>query len=298
MKFARALLFFVFPFSLNATQAQDNPPLVIALAGGQNVHANLEAHECLRELISETLQIESVLLAPAIRDINEGMSRGAIDVAWTSNWSYAWLEVHWPGTYEPVLMSLNEDGQWGFYSIAIARKDHGFTSLSEFAGKIFTFGSNRSQTGYHIPNLELPEALPDTHSDLWSFFSDVQYSKGHSETIEKVANQVADVGVVLSYGPTFETAFDRGPLRDAVDEGLINPDDLVEIWRSIPIPIGGVMVRSDLDPSVRRPLIALLKDMQTSHPDCAQSVLGGDENGFREPIPGVWDPMIEVRRSN
>ena len=88
---------------------------------------------------------------------------GTIDMAWLGASGYAktYLSAT-PEAVEPVLVKVNVDGGYGYYSIGFARKDSGIASLDDMKGKSFGFGDPNSTSGYLIPSIEIPQATGAT----------------------------------------------------------------------------------------------------------------------------------------
>jgi len=74
-------------------------------------------------------------------------------------------------------------------------------------------------------------------------------------------------------------------------------NDIVEIWRSSPIPEGPWVVRKALPQDVRDRVTALLAGLHDSDPDCAYGVAHGETAGFAPGTHEEHSTIIDIRRA-
>ena len=94
----------------------------------------------------------------------------------------------------------------------------------------------------------------------------------------------------------WEDGYNYGALRKAVDAGLIDMNDLVEIWKSKPIPEGPVVLRTKLPQDVKDKMVKLLLDMKDTDRDCLYGVAAGETAGFAPITKDYYDTIIELRK--
>ena len=81
--------------------------------------------------------------------------------------------------------------------------------------------------------------------DNGDYFGEVVFTGGHEQTIVAVVNGDVDAGVTWADGQgEWEDGYNSGALRKAVDSGIVDMNDIVEIWRSKPIPEGPIVLRT------------------------------------------------------
>ncbi|MBI1415933.1 MAG: phosphonate ABC transporter substrate-binding protein [Limimaricola sp.] len=280
--------------------AQNAAPITefrIGILGGENASDRMNNNECLRKYIEDALGVPTKIFAPAdYNGVMQGLMGGTIDFAGLGASSYAGVYVQDPTAVTPVLTTANPDGSYVYYSIGFARKDHNITSMADMQGKVLGFGDPNSTSGYLIPSVELPsQGYSVTPGE---YFKDVVFTGGHEQTIVAVNNGDIDGGVTWADGQgNWEDGFNNGALRKAVDAGLIDMNDLVEIWRSKPIPNGPFVVRNALPDDVKAKVIAVMENLKANDPDCAYGVAGGDNGGFVKIDPSYYDSIIAVRRA-
>lgn len=269
----------------------------IGLLGGENAQDRLNNNECLRKYTEEELGVETKLFAPAdYNGVIQGLLGGTIDMAWLGASGYAKTYLSDPEAVEPVLVKVNTDGGYGYYSVGFARKDSGVTSLEDLKGKTFGFGDPNSTSGYLIPSIEIPNKINAT-MDSGDYFGEVKFTGGHEQTIVAVANGDVDGGVTWADGlGEWEDGYKSGALRRAVDAGLVDMNDMVEIWKSAPIPEGPVVLRKALPAEVKEKMTALMAGLAEKDRDCFYGVAAGEARAFEPITHEAYEVIIEARK--
>ncbi|MBL3702931.1 phosphonate ABC transporter substrate-binding protein [Sulfitobacter sp. BDSS02] len=278
--------------------AQEITEFRIGLLGGENAQDRLASNECLATYAEEALGVPTKLFAPAdYNGVIQGLLGGTLDMAWLGASGYAAVYLSDPEVVEPVLVKINLDGSYGYHSIGFARKDSGITSLEDMKGKVFGFGDPNSTSGYLIPSIEIP-AETGASMENGAYFGEVKFTGGHEQTIVAVNNGDVDGGVTWADGQgAWEDGYNSGALRKAVDAGLVDMNDLVEIWRSKPIPEGPVVLRTSLPADVKEKMVALVDGLYETDPECAYGVAAGDSLGFDPITHDAYLSIIEARKA-
>jgi phosphonate transport system substrate-binding protein len=278
--------------------AQEISEFRIGILGGENAQDRLNSHECLKSYTEEALGVPVKLFAPAdYNGVIQGLLGGTIDMAWLGASGYAKTYLDDPEAVEPVLVKVNLDGSHGYHSIGFARKDSGITSLEDMQGKKFGFGDPNSTSGYLIPSIEIPEQT-GASMENGDYFGEVVFTGGHEQTIVAVNNGDVDGGVTWADGQgNWEDGYNSGALRKAVDAGLVDMNDLVEIWRSKPIPEGPVVLRKALPQEVKAKMTALVDGMYDKDPECTYNISAGESLGFDPIDHDAYLSIIAARKS-
>jgi phosphonate transport system substrate-binding protein len=270
----------------------------IGVLGGENAQDRMTSNECLRAKTEELLGVPTKVFTPADYDgVIQGLLGGTIDVAWLGAPGYAKTYLTDPAAVEPVLVKVNTDGSYGYHSIGFTRKETGITSLADMKGKSFGFGDPNSTSGYLIPSIEIP-AETGRSMESGDYFGEVKFTGGHEQTIVAVANGDIDAGVTWADGlGAWEDGYNSGALRKAVDAGLVDMNEMVQIWKSKPIPEGPVVLRQALPEDVKLKVTGLWASLKSIDPDCAYGVLQGDALGFMPITHDAYLSIIEARKS-
>lgn len=269
----------------------------IGVLGGESAQDRMTSNECLRKYTEEALGVPVKLFTPADYDgVIQGLLGGTLDAAILGASGYAKAYLTNPDAVQPVLVKTNMNGSFTYHSIGFARTDSGIKSLDDMKDKVFGFGDPNSTSGYLIPLVELPKAGYSMKPG--EYFKDIKFTGGHEQTIVAVKNGDVDAGVTWADGlGDWADGYNSGALRKAVDAGLVNMNDLVEIWKSEPIPEGPWVVRKALPQDVRDKFVALVDGLAEKDKDCAYGVAGGETAGFSPVDHAAYETIIEVRKA-
>ena len=280
----------------SAAAASDITEFRIGILGGENASDRLRSYECLKEKTEALLGVPVKIFAPAdYNGVLEGLLGGNLDMAWVGASGYAKVFLNDPEAVEPVLVKVNHDGGYGYYSIGFARADSGITSLDDMKGKVFAFGDPNSTSGYLIPSIAIPEQ--GYSMEAGAYFGDIKFSGGHEQTIVGVFNGDFDGGVTWADGlGEWVDGYNSGALRKATDAGLVDMTELVQIWKSPVIPEGPVVIRKSLDEHTKLMMTGLWASLPAMDPDCAYGVLNGDAKGFMPITHDAYVNIVEARK--
>ena len=280
-----------------AAGAQELTEFNIGVLGGENAQDRMTANQCLADYASEALGVPVNVFTPAdYNGVIQGLLGGTLDMAWLGASSYGAIYLQDPEAVEPVLVKTNLDGSSTYYSIGFARADSGIATLGDMKGKVFGFGDPNSTSGYLIPSVEIPEATGGTMEN-GDYFAEVKFTGGHEQTIVAVANGDVDGGVTWADGQgDWEDGYNSGALRRAADAGIVDMNQIVEIWRSEPIPEGPVVLRTSLPDGVKATMTDLVENLIETDQDCAYGVAAGETAGFTPITHEAYETIIEVRR--
>ncbi|KND17384.1 phosphonate ABC transporter substrate-binding protein [Pannonibacter phragmitetus] len=261
----------------------------IGILGGENAQDRMTSNECFRVKVEEALGVPVKLFTPADYDgVIQGMLGGSIDFAGLGASAYAKIYLTNAEAVEPVLTKQNLDGSTGYYAIGFARKDSGITSMEDAKGKRFAFADPNSTSGYLVPGAE----LQDTYGKLDQYFGEVRFSGGHEQSIVGVANGDFDAAVSWADGlGEWEDGYNSGAFRKAADAGIVDMNDLVEIWKSKLIPEGPFVIRKALPDDVKAKVTAIADTMWQDDPKCAYALSHGDAKDL---VPVTHDAYLGI----
>ena len=283
---------------VGTAQAEGITEFRIGILGGENAQDRLNNYSCLQEYTEEALGVETKLFAPAdYNGVIQGLLGGTLDMAWLGPSSYAATYLQDPEAVEPVLIKVNMDGSIGYHSIGFARVDSGVTSLEDMQGKVFGFGDPNSTSGYLIPSIEIPE-ITGASMESGDYFGEVKFTGGHEQTIVAVFNGDIDAGVTWADGQgNWEDGYNSGALRRAVDAGLVDMNEMVQIWKSKVIPEGPVVLRKALPDDVRATMTELVDTLHERDVECAYGVAAGETLGFQPVTHETYLSIVEARKA-
>ena len=279
---------------IGAAQAQEITQFNIGILGGENAQDRLASNECYRAAIETALGVPVKVFTPADYDgVIQGLLGGTLDMAWLGASAYAKVYLTDPAAVDLALTKQNIDGSTGYYSIGFARKDSGITTIEDAKGKVFAFAEPNSTSGYLVPAAELSAK----YGTLENYFSEVKMSGGHEQTIVGVANGDFAAGVSWADGlGNWEDGYNSGAFRKASDAGLVDMNDIVQIWQSALIPEGPMVVRAALPADVKAKVIQLTADLHETDKDCAYGVAAGEAKDFVPVTQAEYEGIIAARK--
>ncbi len=274
--------------------AQEITEFNIGILGGENAQDRMTSNECFRALIEAELGVPVKIFTPADYDgVIQGLLGGSLDYAWLGASAYAKIYLTDPEAVEVKLTKQNLDGSTGYYSIGFARADSGITSMDDAKGKTFAFADPNSTSGFLVPGAELTAK----YGKLEEYFAEVKMSGGHEQTIVGVANGDFEAGVSWADGlGNWEDGYNSGAFRKAADAGLVDMNNLVEIWRSAMIPEGPMVVRKALPQDIKDKVTQLTADLWEKDPTCAYAVAAGDAKDFVPVEHAEFDGILAARK--
>lgn len=266
----------------------------IGILGGENAQDRMTSNECFRAKMEETLGVPVKIFTPADYDgVIQGLLGGSLDYAWLGASAYAKIYLTDPEAVEVKLTKMNTNDSTGYYSIGFARKDSGITNMDEAKGKVFAFADPNSTSGYLVPGAELTAK----YGKLEEYFSEVKMSGGHEQTIVGVSNGDFAAGVSWADGVgNWEDGYNSGAFRKAADAGLVDMNNLVEIWRSALIPEGPMVVRKALPQDVKDKATALTADLWETDAECAYAVAAGEAKDFVPVEHAAFEGILAARK--
>ncbi len=278
----------------SAVSAQEITGFNIGILGGENAQDRMTSNECFRAKMEEALGVPVKIFTPADYDgVIQGLLGGTLDYAWLGASAYAKIYLTDPEAVEVKLTKQNTDGSTGYYSIGFARADSGITSIEDAKGKSFAFADPNSTSGYLVPAAELTAKL----GKLDEYFSEVKMSGGHEQTIVGVANGDFAAGVSWADGlGNWEDGYNSGAFRKAADAGLVDMNNLVEIWKSALIPEGPMVVRKALPQDVKDKVTQLTADLWETDPECAYGVAAGEAKDFVPVEHSAYEGILAARK--
>ena len=277
-----------------AASAQEIKEFNIGILGGENAQDRLTSNECFRAKVEEALGVPVKIFTPADYDgVIQGLLGGTLDYAWLGASAYAKIYLTDPNAVELKLTKLNTNDTTGYYSIGFARKDSGIKTMDDAKGKVFAFADPNSTSGYLVPGAELTAK----YGKLEDYFSEVKMSGGHEQTIVGVANGDFAAGVSWADGVgNWEDGYNSGAFRKAADAGLVDMNDIVEIWRSKMIPEGPMVVRKALPQDVKDKVTKLTEDLWETDAKCAYNLAGGEAKDFVPVTAAEYDGILAARK--
>lgn len=280
-----------------SAHAEDLKEFRIGILGGENEADRLRNFQCMVDKLPEVLGVEKVSLFPAADydGVVQGLLGGTLDYAELGASGYAKVYLEDPNAVEPILTTVQTDGSMGYHSVMVARKDSGIRTLKDMKGRKLGFADPDSTSGYLVPAVTLPKAIG---MSIEEYFSETGFGGGHENLVLEVLKGTFDAGTTWASGVgDFSEGYTSGNLHKMVEKGILDMDDLVEVWKSPLIPNGPIVVRSSMNDEMKQAFKAFMMELPESDPNCFSAIQGGDFKGFTEVTPAFYEPIIDARRA-
>lgn len=269
----------------------------VGILGGENEADRLRNNQCLVDLLPEAIGVKEVKLFPAADydGVIQGLLGGTLDYAELGASGYAAVYLKDPEAVDPILTTVQVDGATGYVSLMLARADSGIETLADMKGKHLGFADPNSTSGFLVPSVALPKELG---MPLDEYFSETSFNGGHENNVLAVLDGKIDGGVTWSSGVgEFSEGYTSGNVRKMVDKGLLDMEDVKEIWRSPLIPNGPIVVRKDLDADVRAKFKEFMVNLPKNDPECFSAIQGGEYNGYIEVDHSFYETIVDARKA-
>lgn len=182
----------LFVLALGSARAAESPPVRFGLTAVV-VQENLQLYDrwaaYLGEQIGRPVQF---VQARSYREIMGLLEAGGLDFAWICG--YPFVQKRDPDYLELLAVPVFE-GAPLYRSYIIAHRDSSIASLADLEGRVFAFSDPDSNSGYLVPQAMLAQRGHRPQS----FFRLSFFTYSHAETIEAVAEGLAEGGAVDSY---------------------------------------------------------------------------------------------------
>jgi phosphonate transport system substrate-binding protein len=277
--------------------AQDVKVLRIGLDGGENEADQVRRTECVKPGLIAATGVSEVQIFPSpnYNGVIQGLLGGTIDMAMMGASSYASIYLKDPNAVTPVLTTKQEDGSNGYYSIMVARKDSGIKTLADAKGKKLGFADPDSTSGYLVPNVSLPKEIG---MPVKQFFSETGFGGGHENLVLGVLDKKFDVGTTFgSATGDWAQGYTSGNLHIMVSKGLLDMDDIVQVWKSPLIPNGPLMVSNKLPSDIQKKVTAYFAELPKTDKGCFESFTGGGYVDWTAVDQSFYQTIIDARKS-
>ncbi|MBN9057544.1 MAG: phosphonate ABC transporter substrate-binding protein [Rhizobiales bacterium] len=278
-------------------QAEDLKEFRVGIIGGENEADRLRNYQCLGDHLKTELGFEKVSFFPAADydGVIQGLLGGTLDYAELGASGYAKIYLANANAVEPILTTVQTDGSTGYHSIMVARKDSGITKLEDLKGKKLGFADPDSTSGYLVPLVTLPEAIG---SPVKEYFAETGFGGGHENLVLEVLKGTFDAGTTFGSGVgEWKDGYTSGNLHKMVEKGILDMNDLVELWKSPLIPNGPIVVRTSMADETKAKFKQFMLDLPKKDAACFSAVMGGDYTSFTEVNVDFYKPIIEARKA-
>ncbi len=266
------------PELLPARDRPVRPPLRIAAAAMVSPAHTRHLYDDLLRAIADRLDRRPVLAQKkTYSETNAMVRRREVDVAFVCSAPYVAGKAEFG---MELLVVPVAHGRTVYYSYIIAHHDSEIGSLADMRGKLFAFTDPESNSGCLVPR----HMLATRGETPESFFSSVQYTYAHDNSIRAVAEGVADGAAVDSLIWDFLAATDP-----------VYTSKTKIVAKSPPYGIPPVVVHPDLDKDLKTQLKAIFLSLHQDE-ETRRILAGLKIDRFVEAEDDLYDSIREMKR--
>ena len=281
------------------------PEFRIGFLGDEAAQDIIARNACLKDYIEAAYKVPAKMFTfKDYAGTMEAMLGGNLDYTWFGSSGYAGIYLQDPNAVEPVLTRMQPSGDTGYYSVMVARKDSGIKTLDDVKGKRLGFADPNSTSGYLIPSIELAEAPYNINFD--KDFKSTGFMGGHENGVLAVLNGDIDAAVTWVSGVgEWSEGYSSGNLRKMVDKGILNMDDIVQVWSSKLIPNGPIVMPKKLPKEAKEVMVGMKQWIHENDPKCSEDIANGIvkawipvDHSFYESVVKARKAKIEAKKKN
>jgi phosphonate transport system substrate-binding protein len=217
--------------------ARAQQALTVGLIPSEDSRAMIANSQRMMDMLAQGLGMPvKPFVAADYNGVIEALRSKRLDVAYLGPFSYV-LGTTVADIEAFAVAETKKAGRTFYYSQVVTHKDSGIKSVKDLKGRTFAFVDPSSTSGHLFPKAGLMKAGFDPDKD----FGRVIFSGSHDSSAIAVQNRKVDAAAIA----------DR-ILDAAVAKGLVKREDLVEVWRSEPIPESPTVWRKDLGADLKQ----------------------------------------------
>lgn len=275
----------------------------IGFLGDEAAQDIIARNECLQDYVEAAYKVPAKMYTfKDYAGTMESFVGGNLDYTWFGSSGYAGLYLQDPEVGEPIMTRMQPTGDTGYYSVMVTLADSGIETLDDMKGKDLGFADPNSTSGFLIPSIELKDQL----GELDQYFSSTEFQGGHENGVLAVLNGDIDAAVTWVSGVgEWDEGYSSGNLRKMVDKGILNMDDIKQIWSSNLIPNGPIVMRKEMPQGAKDTMLGMKQWIHENDPECSENIANGIikawvpvDHSFYEVIVLARQAKIEAEKSN
>ena len=272
----------------------------IGFLGDEASQDVIARNQCLKDYVEAAYQVPAKMFTfKDYAGTMESMLGGNLDYTWFGSSGYAGMYLQDPKAVVPVLTRMQPTGDTGYFSVMVARKDSGIKPLADTKGKKLGFADPNSTSGFLIPSIELAE-LDEVKAagGLDGYFASTQFMGGHENGVLGVLNKDIDVAVTWVSGVgEWTEGYSSGNLRKMVDKGILNMDDIVQVWSSKLIPNGPIVMPAKLPQEARDVMVGMKQWIHKNDPKCSEDIANGKVKAWIPVDHSFYVSIVKARKA-
>jgi phosphonate transport system substrate-binding protein len=266
------------------------PELTIGISSSENENDAIARNQPYAAYLTRKLGVPvKVVRGSDYAAVIESMRAGNIHFASIGPANYALARKVMGDEVTAVAVSLDAEGNKGYYSVLAVRADSPYQSIEDVKGKSFAFADPNSTSGYAVPSYYLSTVL-GTSAD--EYFGEVAFSGGHEQSVIALINGTFEVVA------THWTNEKRGNIQRMVEKGMVPEGSTRIIWTSPLIPGSPVVMRTDLPEELKAAFVDAIFSFKAEDPEAFDALHSGQSSGYAEATHEDYLDVIAITEYN
>lgn len=276
--------------SANAADWQKKyPELTLGIITSENESDRLTRYKPVLAYFEKALGVKiNWRSATDYAGIIEGVKAGKIEIARFGPAAYAKAAIITKNQVEPLVGELDKNGNFGYRSVIIVKKDSPFQKIEDLKGKKFAFADPNSTSGHQAPRYFMGEAGFDADK----FFGTTAFSGSHENSVIALLNGTFDGAA------TWYRSDERSNMTRMEAKGMIKPDQWRVIWKSPLLPSSPWAMSTKLPQDMRNDVKQALLNMKKDDPLAWKSLTDGKASGYREVTHKDYEAIVRMIKAN
>lgn len=263
--------------------------LTLGVITSENEADRVERYKPVRAYMEDKLGVEiKWRSATDYAGVIEGLKAGKIDIARLGPAAYAKAWIVTNGSIEPLVGELDNNGDFGYFSVVVVKQDSPFQKIEDLKGKRFAFADPNSTSGYQAPRFFLSEAGIDADD----FFGETMFSGSHENSVMALMNGAFDAAA------TWYRTEERSNMTRMAGKGMIEPGQWRVIWKTPRLPSSPWTMSLDKPAEMRRDIANMLMNMNTEAPEAWSALTDGKASGFKHVDHAEYEAIVRMIKAN
>lgn len=267
----------------------DHKTLTLGVITSENEADRIERYKPVKAYLENALGVEiKWRSASDYAGVIEGLKADKIDIARLGPASYAKAWIVMNGDVQPLVGELDNNGDFGYFSVVIVRKDSPYKTIEDLRNKRFAFADPNSTSGHQAPRYFLSEVGVDADD----FFGETAFSGSHENSVMALMNGTFDGAA------TWYRSEERSNMTRMESKGMIEPGQWRIVWKTPRLPSSPWTMSTDKPADMRADVKAALLAMKDDDPAAWQALTDGKASAYREVTHADYESIVRMIKAN
>ncbi len=264
--------------------------LTIGISSGENETDAIARTQPYADYLSRELGVPvKIVRGTDYAAVIEAMRAGHVQFASVGPAAYALARKVMGEDIAPVAVTLDQDGNLGYFSVIAVRADSEYQIARRHQGQVLRLCRSELDLGHAVPSYYLATELNTSANE---YFSEVAFSGGHEQSVMALVNGTFEA--VATHWRN-ETA---GNIQTMEKKGLIPAGSTRIIWKSPVIPNTPVMMLTTLPQDLQDAFKTALMAFPEKDPEGFATYSNGTSSGYVEAKHEDYLDVIAITEFN